>query len=128
MSLPSIFEYMPEHAKVLCKVAEEIEPSTGQKIRGAAKTIGTGLLGFGAGSLAGAGGAYLLDKWHESATGQKIPISAIHTAAPVIGGAMGLAYNIYKAKELEELRRALASKPNQPQGRVSPKQLQVHPT
>lgn len=103
------------------KTAEESEPTPGQKVQGVAKTIGTGLAGFGAGSLAGAGGALLLDKWHEAATGQKIPLSTLYKTAPIVGGAMGLAYNIYKARELEELRRALANKPDRPQGRVSPK-------
>lgn len=121
MSLPSIFEYLPEQARLLCKVAEELEPTPGQKLRNVAKTVGTGLAGFGAGSLAGAGSAMLLDKWHEAATGQKIPISTLYKTAPIVGGAMGLAYNIYKAKELEELRRALSSKSDRPQGRVSPK-------
>lgn len=123
MSLPSIFDYMPEQARDLCaatKEAEEIR-SPADKAKSVAKTVGTGLLGFGAGSLAGAGGAMLLDKWHEAATGQKIPIGTLFKAAPVIGGAFGLAYNIYKARELEELRRALESKSDRPQGRVSPK-------
>lgn len=117
MSLPSIFEYMPDQARLLCKVAEELE-SPGKKVQNVAKTMGSGLLGFATGSLAGAGGAYLLDKWHEAATGQKIPVSTLYKAAPLVGGAMGLAYNIYKARELEELRRALANKSDQPQGRV----------
>jgi hypothetical protein len=102
-------------------VAEELEPTTGQKAQSAAKIIGTGLLGFGAGSLAGVGSAMLADKWHEAATGQKIPTSTLYKVAPLVGGAMGLAYNVYKAKELEELRRALSSQPNRSQGRVSPK-------
>ena len=48
MSLPSIFEYMPEQARELCKMAEAVEPgaSTGQKLQNAAKVYGTGLLGF----------------------------------------------------------------------------------
>lgn len=119
MSLPSIFEYLPEQAQYLCKAAAaQQEPTPAQRAGGVAKTVGTGLLGFGAGSLAGAGGAMLLDKWHEAATGQKIPNSALRTAAPLVGGAMGLAYNIYKARELEELRRVLESKSDRPQGRI----------
>jgi hypothetical protein len=125
MSLPSIFEYLPEQARDLCKVAAgphsnpvQEEPSPAQRAGGVVKTVGTGLLGFGLGSLAGAGGAALLDKWHEAATGQKIPLTALHAVAPVVGGAMGLAYNIYKARELEELRRALESKSDRSQGRI----------
>lgn len=103
------------------KTAEDHEPTTGQKLQNAAKVYGTGLLGFATGSLAGAGSAYLADKWYEAATGKKIPTSALHVAAPLVGGAAGLAYNLYQAKQQEELRRALASKPDQSQGRVSPK-------
>lgn len=103
------------------KVAGEQERTPGQKAQGAAKVLSTGLLGFATGSLAGAGGAYLMDKWHEAATGNKIPVSALHKVAPFVGGAAGLAYNIYKARELEELRRALANKSDHPQGRVPPK-------
>lgn len=122
MSLPSIFEYLPEQARELCKMAEAVDPpTTRQKLQNAAKVYGTGLLGFATGSLAGAGSAYLADKWYESATGKKIPTSALHVAAPLVGGAAGLAYNLYQAKQQEELRRALASKPDQSQGRVSPK-------
>lgn len=161
MSLPTIFEYMPEQARDLCEAtktaahgpgwlirsltrAQSLGPESdtdssgpgdvpskekkaeeprapGEKAKSVAKTIGTGLLGFGAGSLAGAGGAMLLDKWHEAATGQKIPIGTLFKAAPLVGGAFGLAYNIYKARELEELRHALESKSDRTQGRVSPK-------
>jgi hypothetical protein len=121
MSLPSIFEYLPEQAVTLCKFAEEERRPPAARAGNVLKTIGTGLLGFGAGSLAGAGSAMLVDKWHEAATGQKIPTNTLYKAAPFIGGAMGLAYNLYKAQELEELRRALEGKSNKPQGRVSPK-------
>jgi len=116
MNFPSIFEYLPEQARYLCKVAGEPEPKS--STTSALKTIGTGLLGFGTGSLAGAGGALLLDKWHEAATGKKIPLSTIHAAAPIIGGAAGLTYSIYKAREIEELRRAIENKSNQSQGRI----------
>lgn len=122
MSLPSIFEYLPDQAVLLCKVAEVAEArSSGQKARSVAKTVGAGLLGFGTGSLAGAGAGMLLDKAHQAVTGQQVPLGMLAKAAPLVGGAMGLAYNVYKAQELEEMRRALASKPDQSQGRIPPK-------
>lgn len=121
MSLPSLFEYMPDQARALCKLAEEVERTPKEKVQGVAKALGTGLLGFATGSLAGVGSAYLLDKAFEASTGKKIPLSALHVAAPVLGGAAGIAYNLYQAKQQEELRRALASKSSRPQGRIPPK-------
>lgn len=103
------------------KTAEEVERTSGEKARGVAKAMGTGLLGFATGSLAGVGSAYLADKWYEAATGKKIPLTALHAAAPILGGAAGIAYNLYQAKQQEELRRALASKSDRPQGRIPPK-------
>lgn len=103
------------------KTAEEVERTPREKALGATKSLGTGLLGFTTGSLAGVGGAYLLDKAYEASTGNKIPLSALHVAAPILGGAAGIAYNLYQAKQQEELRRALASKSDRPQGRIPPK-------
>lgn len=72
MSLPSLFDYMPDQARALCKMAEEVERTPKEKARGVAKSFGTGLLGFATGSLAGVGSAYLLDKAFEASTGSGI--------------------------------------------------------
>lgn len=119
MSLPSIFEYLPELGGALLKTAEE--PERKQKTPWqVAKTVGSGALGFGIGSLGGMGLAHLADKIHQKAPGAgPIPVGSIQKALPFLGGAAGLAYNLYKAKELEELRDAVQS--HLPEGGIPPK-------
>jgi hypothetical protein len=39
--------------------------------------------------------------------GAGIPSSALNVVVPALGGAAGLAYSLYKAKELEEMKRAV---------------------
>lgn len=79
------------------------------RARDLALILGAGTLGFGTGTLAGMGGGYLADKAYEKVTGRRIPSSALHIAAPLVGAGAGIAYAMYKAKEQEAIRRALES-------------------
>ena len=97
----TILDYCPE---VLEKVAAEPERPKG-RIAPAAKVIGVGALGFGAGTLLGAGAAALANKAHEKMYGAPIPTNTFYRVAPVLGGAMGISYALFKAREQEELRR-----------------------
>lgn len=71
----------------------------------AAKAVGGGVLAFGAGTAAG----YGAQRGLEHLTGKSLTPSRLRAVAPILGGAMGLAYNQYKAREAEELRNALTS-------------------
>ncbi len=114
MKLPLITEYLsPAEVQGICKLAseepapaappplhEDGKPDWGRR----AKIVGAGLLGMGAGTAAGFGGMHLANK----AFGPSgIPHSALNVAVPVLGGAAGLAYSLYKAKEMEEIKRAV---------------------
>jgi len=91
-------------ADELTKLAEDKKKSPGRDI---AKIIGSGLLGFGAGTAGGLAAGYLADAASKKITGRRIPHGAIHAAAPVLGLASGIAYSVHKAKEQEAIRRAL---------------------
>ena len=131
MPYPSVFDYAPALAGALFKLAnQDYEAGRGlpanedppddpddrqlPPIRHpalhAAKVIGAGALGLGAGMAVGRGGYELLRK----ATGDRMPPTAWHALAPAIGGAAGLAYSAFKEHELQELRRALESARNKP--------------
>ncbi len=98
MTIPSSF------FTELAKLAEDKKKSPGRDI---AKIIGSGLLGFGAGTAGGLGAGYAADWAAQKLTGRRIPHAAIHGAAPVLGLASGIAYSVHKAKEQEAIRRAL---------------------
>jgi hypothetical protein len=107
---PAVLSYLPEHAAFFRKIAgrEDGEPPR-RPLGHALKTVGGGLAGFGAGTLAGYGAGELAARL----SGGRIPPSAVAIAAPTVGGAMGVFYNLYKQKELEELSRAFESYKNQ---------------
>jgi hypothetical protein len=133
VTYPSLLDYAPELAGPLLKYAQQdyeagrgipsnedppndpddrqLPPVTRPGLH-ALKAVGTGALGFGGGVLAGRGGYELLRK----ATGDRMAPEPWGKLAPVIGGAAGLAYTAYKEHELQELRRALQSHQNKPQG------------
>lgn len=86
--------------------AEETKPrDSGAK--GIAKAVGLGALGFGAGTGAGLLAGYGADALSRKITGKGIPRSALVAAAPLLGGAAGIAYTVHKAKEREAIQRAL---------------------
>ena len=122
--LPSIFEYAPEVAVALLKMAAVQEPplDTGDgaidtedrqlpvhPALHATKAILSGAAGTGVGMLAGYGAGSLAQKL----TGNRIPASAATKAGPILGGAAGLAYSLYKNHESEEIARALQAHRNQ---------------
>jgi len=120
--LPSVRDYLPEHAPGLLKLAlpdppPEDEPKKEHSDNElpthpalhAAKTIGGGLLGFGLGTLAGQG-------LHSLAERANVPMGPVAKAAPALGGLFGAAYHMYKQKELEELQHALESYKHQSRG------------
>lgn len=113
MNLPTIYQYLSrEKADVLVKNA------------GASKAIGTaikGLAAFGLGSAAGAGSGLLISKAYQAATGKEIPTSLLLPASTLLGAGMGLAYSMYKTKELEEMQSALKARHHKPEGSVSRK-------
>lgn len=107
-------EYMsPEHTELLLKTAEPEH-----KAKRIAKTVGSGLAGMGLGYLTGAGAAHVADKAFTKFQGRPIPSSAAMSALPALGAAGGLAYSLYKAQEMEEIRRALEDSNHQSAGRV----------
>ncbi len=100
------------------------QDSPARKALRAAGTVGLGLAGFGGGLGMGMVGSELLDRAYPKLQLQR------HLEIPLISGALGsaatLAYNSYKNKEIEDLRRALQNQRNTTSGAV-PGQLQVHP-
>ena len=69
---------------------------------------------FGVGTAAG----YGVQLGLERALGKQVTPPRLRAAAPLLGGAMGLAYNQYKALEQQELRRALEAHKSKSTGTV----------
>lgn len=112
-------------ARALLKLAQlpEPPPDTGEAPQeqervhpalGVARAVGAPLLAFGAGTGAG----YLGQLGVEKLIGHHLTPPRLRVAAPLLGGAFGLAYNQYKALEARELRRALEANQNEPAGRI----------
>lgn len=98
MSTPSLRAYMsPEHVAALCKLAEG-------EHHGALKPMLAGMGGMAVGSLAGVGASHLANEAYKHFKGTPIPKKYILTAAPIIGGALGLAYNMAQAHQREAMR------------------------
>lgn len=91
------------------KIAEEKKKSPALDM---AKIIGTGVLGFGAGTAAGLGAGWLIDKTLQGMKGRTLFKNQLMIAAPVLGTATGIAYSIQKAREQEALRRVLEDSTN----------------
>ena len=106
MSLPSVFDYLTrEEVAGLAKVADPIT----HPLRHALGTVAKGALGFGAGTLAGYGLGTLIGKTYRVSTGKELPQEFMAPAGALLGAGMGMAYSLYKSRELEELQRALAA-------------------
>jgi len=112
MSTPTLFSYLsPDVAASICKLAAE-----DSKAKRVARTAVTGMMGLGLGTLAG-GAAFQGARYgYEKSMGKLLPQTPFAAVAPVLGGAAGLAYSLYKAHELEEIRRALESTDDKPGG------------
>jgi hypothetical protein len=119
MSLPPIYSYLSlETALAL------IQPMHMEKTAAAGAAVRTvikGLAGFGVGTAAGYGTAALANKVFHAATGEELPNHLLLPAASLLGAGMGLAYSMYKTKELEELQRALKAKRNDAAKRIPSK-------
>lgn len=78
------------------------EPEIKSPLWHATKAVGGSALAFGAGMGLG----YLANKGVERALGHPIPHTYAATIAPALTVLSNLAYNTYKSKEQEQLRRA----------------------
>jgi hypothetical protein len=107
MSLPFVLDYLPGQAHLLVKQAG---------VGKALGTVGKGLIGFGAGTAAGIGLAEVGNRVYQASTGKQIPAHLLLPAAGLLGAGMGLAYSMYKSKELEELQDALKTRRNNASG------------
>jgi hypothetical protein len=115
MTTPSLFSYLPAgDAAALCKLAEgEVK----KHVRAAGSLLAAPL-GMGVGTLAGFGAGQLANKAYKHVTGGDIPHALTLAALPVLGGGLGLAYNLAQARQVEAMRDALESSDNKPGGRV----------
>lgn len=112
--MTTLFSYLPaEDAVAICKLAELSEP---EKQKRSIRPMVNAAVGFGAGTLAGYGGGKLLDAASRHFTGKEIPAKYLAPATAVLGGGLGLAYNMAQAHYMEELKRALENSDNQPAG------------
>ena len=88
------------------KKKEPTEPgSTGKILR----TVGTGLAGMATGTLAGYGAGRLAESV-AGRMGKKIPMKYVVPAATAAGAGLNLAHSMWKAHEMEALRRAVEGK------------------
>jgi hypothetical protein len=114
--IPTLFAYLPkEAAEALCKMAEGepvVQPSHADRFREA--------LAMGLGTLAGGGAAHYANEGYKKLTGRPegIPVPHLMIAAPVVGAGLGLAYNLAKAHQLEEAKRAVQNSDHEPERRV----------
>lgn len=115
MSTPTLFSYLsPEEAVSICKLAGEKKPNL---VVEALKAVGVPLVSFSGGTVAGFAGGQLADTISQKLMGSPIPVSYLNAVAPTIGGGLGLAYGLYKAHEMEDLRRAIQGHGNKPGSR-----------
>jgi len=115
MRAPSLFSYLSrEEGEAICKLAEPKKPS---RALGALKAVGLPLLGFGGGAVAGFAGGQLADTISQKLLGRPIPQSYLDSLTPALGAGLGLTYSLYKAHEMEDLRRALEGHSNKPDTR-----------
>jgi hypothetical protein len=111
VTFPLLTEYLsPAEVQGICKLASEHEAPDWKR---RAKIVGAGLLGMSAGTALGFGGMELANRLHMKANGgHGIPHSALNAIVPALGGAAGMAYSLYKAKEMEEIKRAVKPHPD----------------
>ncbi len=109
--IPSLRQYLrPEEVRGIYKSAGVELPPGEQDWGRSAKIIGTGLLGMTVGTLGSFGALELARKYHPQG-GQLA--SKLLPFAPALGGAAGLTYALWKAREQEELKRAVKPRPDQ---------------
>lgn len=103
---PSLSSLVDEFKKI---ASEEEGKSPGLEM---AKILGSGALGFGAGTAAGLGAGWLANKATKAVTGSELPKNTVLLAAPLLGTGAAVAYSIHKAREQEALRRVLEDQAN----------------
>ncbi|WP_394831721.1 hypothetical protein LVJ94_34930 [Pendulispora rubella] len=113
--IPTLLSYLPlRDALCICKLAEDPRGKSG---RGAAlKSVLVPALGFMGGTGIGLGAGVLADKFHQRVTGAPIPAGVRRTLVPVLGTGLGVAYGMYKAREMEDMHRALAGDSDESKG------------
>jgi hypothetical protein len=110
MNGPTLFSYLsPRDARAICKLAEGKRPN---RAVGALKAVGLPLLGLAGGTVATFGVGMLADTISQKVMGHPIPLSYLTAVAPALGAGFGLTWGLYKAHEMEELRRALEGRPD----------------
>lgn len=113
MNTPTLLSYLSlEEVVSICKLAEA-PPAPEQKPH-PIKPILAGALGMGAGTLAGFGGAHLANKAYKHFSGKDIPNPYLMAAVPILGGGLGMAYNLAQAHQMEQMRRAAQGPNNKP--------------
>lgn len=110
--MKTVFDHCLEE---LTKIAEE-EPKKKNPHIAAAKVIGSGLLGFGAGQIAGVG----LGKGLEYLTGRQggNPADMARKIAPIVGGVSGIIYPIWQNHQRKAADHAFESAQQQSTERV----------
>ena len=89
----------------LTKESEDKKEDTGRKYLQAAKHMGIGALGFGAGSAVGHGVGRLLER---ADSAPPVPGARIaRWVGPAAGTGAGLAYSLWRTHENEKIRDAL---------------------
>lgn len=89
----------------ITKLAEE-EPQKSRWLQGA-KIVGGGLLGMGLGHLAGVGTGKAIEHFVDRAGGNSANVA--QKLLPIAGGALGVLYPMWKAREQQELKDAIQS-------------------
>lgn len=115
MSLPSIHQYLSlEEVRGIYKAAS-VEPEKADWAQ-RAKAVGSGLLGMTVGGLAGFGGMEAADRLlgggGAGSPNTGIPSSALNKIVPLATAGAGLTYALWKAREMEKLRRAVKPSPD----------------
>lgn len=109
------FDYCLDY---LCKQAEEAKKKDDKPhpYREAAKVMGKSLAGLGLGYAAGAGAGKLLE--HFVAKGGGNPADVAKKVAPLVGGAAGMVYPLWKSRERKATQDAVEREHNKSDGRV----------
>jgi len=117
MRAPTLFSYLSEEeGSALCKLAEEDSPAK-RKMRAMGPLL-AGVAGMGTGTLAGFGAVQLANKAYKHFAGKNIPAAVLLAGAPIVGGGLGLAYNLAQAHQMEAMRRELEGADNKSDRRV----------